>query len=1082
LLALVLVTIYYFSRTGPGPKNAGEILTDTTTCNDIPFPSPEARSKDSTGYYAGDTIIFRSGLSGNHPAITRKLWVIDTDTLFDQDADTLTHRFETPGNYVVSFVAVAGNILSPCTRIADLNLRIDDKSARKYALVVKQSGPAIEPQRSLNVLWSLILLGSGSVCLVMVALSQKMQRKKETSAKEPPEVIKDPTTQAGPPYEIPFENNAKRLVFTERPMNEVFRTMRQKTMDELEILNVSKTIRKTIRAGGYPELIYSNQLKHRDFLILVDRSNPRNLQASLFDYLVELYKEQNISVERYYYQDSFQKCTNEQYPQGISLRRLSELYRYHTLIIAGNCHELVYKGYAVIEKKLLETLSEWEYKAILTPVPFKDWGSQENLIRKYMILLPADVEGQQRLIPAIEERQLAQQAYLSSVKSWYETSWVDFTDTGEIMEYLDDEVLFQWVCALAVYPKLRWEVLVEVGYHVLDQYHQTEKLNFTNLLKVCRISWMRDGSIPERTRLELMKSLTENNERVTRITLLNMFAYADNFYKGSHFFEEEKEMQKLTNQFLLYSNDPVQHASFNSAHEKFKQLWKNKHVTDAPLRMYIDKKPGDVWQTLLKSDEKHVGIEEYISAAVPGTPGKKKKLNLWLKAAAVIFFGSWVLLYFFKDNLAGNRLANFLRISTVNSRGMLSLHMIMHPVVDCENSVRRAPQRISRANGFLTFTDSTYAFEVTPSLDGKDSVYDAVLQVPYYRIDEATANLSITWNEVNTTQQVVTFTNQDLSVRVSDCTPEQAETVVIPVDTSRYAEELKETTMPSSMNEIWIGSRNNRLVTVDVNKRIIYYSTGDKKTYGMYRIQNVYQTVSGAYKLVSTADNQYMVSFARNVQPNAFELSICPTRVNTIEETAEIDEKTCDQFDRMKIYYENDAAGLRTSQPRPHVFTRFRSDDLTGSQRKKLQDIMANALDERNYGITFNFVLRKNSFYAERPNFKDNSRISRLINFASSSSKLSVTTIAAGPFDRDVLVLQSITGGERAPESTGPPPNQSPVQQQNPVKQDTTPVYQQQAPMKQENKILPPKADSTTNKNNMPPPKNEQRNRPSTNY
>jgi hypothetical protein len=46
--------------------------------------------------------------------------------------------------------------------------------------------------------------------------------------------------------------------------------------------------------------------------------------------------------------------------------------------------------------------------------------------------------------------------------------------------YLNDEDLFQWLCALAIYPTLHWEVVLSIGAAVLQQRNALHKLNIAN--------------------------------------------------------------------------------------------------------------------------------------------------------------------------------------------------------------------------------------------------------------------------------------------------------------------------------------------------------------------------------------------------------------------------------------------------------------------------------------------------------------------------------------------------------------------------------------------------------------------------
>src|SRR6185312_15658265 len=76
----------------------------------------------------------------------------------------------------------------------------------------------------------------------------------------------------------------------------------------------------------------------------------------------------------------------------------------------------------------------------------------------------------------------------------------DSPGVADIHEWLDDEDLFQWLCALAVVPTVRWEVTLAVGAAVLKQRGALHKLHFGSLLRFSQIGWLATstGAIPPR--------------------------------------------------------------------------------------------------------------------------------------------------------------------------------------------------------------------------------------------------------------------------------------------------------------------------------------------------------------------------------------------------------------------------------------------------------------------------------------------------------------------------------------------------------------------------------------------------------
>jgi hypothetical protein len=109
--------------------------------------------------------------------------------------------------------------------------------------------------------------------------------------------------------------------------------------------------------------------------------------------------------------------------------------------------------------------------------------------------------------------------------------------------------------------------------------------------------------------------------------------------------------------------------------------------------------------------------------------------------------------------------------------------------------------------------------------------------------------------------------------------------------------------LPTSLSEIWSGRSNNRFIRIEIARKTIYYSTGNKNTYGRYSIQSACQA-DNSYKLIVRGDKTYRVFYLRNIQTSSFELSLCQQEFKTIPEAEAVD--ACDQFNRMTLYYPTD--------------------------------------------------------------------------------------------------------------------------------------------------------------------------------
>jgi len=252
------------------------------------------------------------------------------------------------------------------------------------------------------------------------------------------------------PFDIPFEQNDTKLIQPEITLRHTLIQMRYRSDEEILALNIYGTINAIIQSGGSPQLVFAPAKQQQQYLFLIDRSNSKSMLTHFFGYLVKSMAEDGLPVTVFYYDKNF-LCYNDQYPAGLSLQRLADSGHQATLIILGRATELIYPIYPVIDEKLLATLNRWQNKAIVTPLPLKDWNIKEKVLQEYFILLPADVTMLQKVIPALREKTRLNEALLktTSPDQQYTLRGIDFRDVNDLQKYLDnDEPLFQWLCAI----------------------------------------------------------------------------------------------------------------------------------------------------------------------------------------------------------------------------------------------------------------------------------------------------------------------------------------------------------------------------------------------------------------------------------------------------------------------------------------------------------------------------------------------------------------------------------------------------------------------------------------------------------
>ena len=185
-------------------------------------------------------------------------------------------------------------------------------------------------------------------------------------------------------------------IASESRMVRVVRQLRYTTSSGRQFFDIDKTIRKaSAHAGGMPKPIYAPRLRHIEYLMLIDRHNSRDHQAHLYNTIYETLHENNIFVERFYFDNSPMLCRNERYPGGIALTELLSQYEHAALMMFTDGLQYI-DTWEVKRFAWTEMFRHWQHRYFFTPVSPALWGERERLLQElFPFVLPMSVEGMQ---------------------------------------------------------------------------------------------------------------------------------------------------------------------------------------------------------------------------------------------------------------------------------------------------------------------------------------------------------------------------------------------------------------------------------------------------------------------------------------------------------------------------------------------------------------------------------------------------------------------------------------------------------------------------------------------------------------
>ncbi len=354
-----------------------------------------------------------------------------------------------------------------------------------------------------------------------------------------------------------------------------------------------------------------------------------------------------------------------------------------------------------------------------------------------------------------------------------------FADGGvnAIRQYLDDEDLFQWLCALAVYPTVRWETTLAIGAAVLKERKALYKLNFISLLKLSHIEWLttNTGAIPNKTRLELLKHLGLAEELVTRRAILDLLRESDDIILAGAATFEEKMMQTYTQSFILFAHDTRTNKPFEADARKFMSAFNRRQAPDLATVLYLSN-PDIQWATPIRSAEdptRVAGADRFINELLARKVIANPRIRALFRNLAASFFFLLVLLYLFKDNLEPTALNASLGVFDRDyPTGAVTVTI---PVTACLRQMTNGHYLLVT---LLNYDNNRYSQLL--DLDGKDTLKASFSGITMTEKDTSLAAFQLIFNKTLTvdcpnkeyyTNYIVLMRGDDCDVRLPEIKP-----------------------------------------------------------------------------------------------------------------------------------------------------------------------------------------------------------------------------------------------------------------------------------------------------------------------
>jgi rhamnose transport system substrate-binding protein len=338
----------------------------------------------------------------------------------------------------------------------------------------------------------------------------------------------------GPPFSWQLEVQAPPVSDYSSPrLSGVARKLRRRQFSEIQRLDIALTVASTMQALGYPRFRFRPDTRFPEYLVLIERASPGDHQAALFDQLARVLEQEHLFINRFFFESDPRVCWSDSGSARFSLGELEKRFPGHRLLIFSDTEMLLDPVSGELASWTTSLLG-WPDRAVLTAAAPAQWGFAERKVGAQFVVLPATLDGLDQLAERFDTDLRRDLGTIIAPTTDARPESDGELEIEKLRRYLGESV-FQWLCACAVYPELRWELTVYLGsLPAIGENLVTER----NLLKLIQLPWFRTGSIPDPVRLRLIESLGVANEQAAREAIIDLLERSAAPNRGSYAYRE----------------------------------------------------------------------------------------------------------------------------------------------------------------------------------------------------------------------------------------------------------------------------------------------------------------------------------------------------------------------------------------------------------------------------------------------------------------------------------------------------------------------------------------------------------------
>lgn len=310
-------------------------------------------------------------------------------------------------------------------------------------------------------------------------------------------------------------------------------SLRKRTQLPSADVDVDRTIENALNRNNWLEIVYCQRQVMPEYVVLIDRKSRLDQQARFVQEILAKLVLDGVWLHQYEFSSDPRICFPlDRKDTPLRLKDLQARHPDSRLLIFSGANELINPLTGFLQE-WLESLSHWQERAVFTPDKLQK-ALREKLETQDFVILPMTFDGLASLVHAFETDNTPIQTngvaglpaqLIERPLRWIGRDAPPEDEVNALVEDLKNNYLdengFYWLCAIAVYPELRWELTIYLG-SVLKGDAENSLLTPDNLVRLARLPWFRFGYMPDWIRIALVKNFTQEQENLVRIILSKM--------------------------------------------------------------------------------------------------------------------------------------------------------------------------------------------------------------------------------------------------------------------------------------------------------------------------------------------------------------------------------------------------------------------------------------------------------------------------------------------------------------------------------------------------------------------------------